>query len=74
VGRNSVEQSLEVAYLTGQSVTIGLKSGKKLEGVIVEALWETSFRVWLQPVEFDVDLDKAIVGTYAVESVEFGLD
>lgn len=74
VGRISVGQLLEVAYQTGQQVTLGLKSGKKLEGVVVEALWETSFRIWLDPAELSGDVNKAIVGKFAVESVEFGID
>ncbi|SHE71349.1 hypothetical protein SAMN02746089_00693 [Caldanaerobius fijiensis DSM 17918] len=70
-----VKQALEVAYKTGQQVTIELYSGKILEGVIVEALWDTSFRVWLEPaepVEPGEDIDKAIVAIHAVKSVEFG--
>ncbi|MCR4435873.1 MAG: hypothetical protein QHH06_09175 [Clostridiales bacterium] len=70
-----VEEALEVAYKTGQQVTIGLYSGKILEGVIVDALWDTSFRVWLEPaepVEPGEDIDKAIVAIHAVKSVEFG--
>jgi hypothetical protein len=72
----SVEKSLEIAYETGQQVTIGLYSGVNLEGVIVERLWKTSFRVWLEPGEIlqpGEDIDKAIVGIYAVKSVEFGI-
>jgi hypothetical protein len=71
----SVREALEIAYLTGQQVTIGLESGASLEGVIVERLWSTSFRVWLEPddpVEQGEDIDKAIVGYYAVNSVSFG--
>lgn len=72
----SVKETLFIANKTGQQVTIGLNSGKNLEGVIVEELWPTSFRVWLEPaepVEPGQDIDKAIVGTYAVKSVEFGI-
>ncbi|KQL44810.1 hypothetical protein AN963_25975 [Brevibacillus choshinensis] len=70
-----VKHSLYVAYKTGQQVNINLQSGVTLEGVIVEALWKTSFRVWLEPAEpvlSGEDIDKAIVGIYAVKSVEFG--
>ncbi|OLN25860.1 hypothetical protein [Desulfosporosinus metallidurans] len=72
----SVRKALKIAYKTGQQVTIGLYSGVTLEGVIVEKLWETSFRVWLEPaepVELGQDIDKAIVAKYAVKSVEFGM-
>lgn len=71
----SVKKALEIAYNTGQQVTISLNSGTVLEGVIVEKLWRTAFRVWLEPaepVEPGEDIDKAIVGIYAVKSVEFG--
>jgi hypothetical protein len=71
----SVKKALEIAYNTGQQVTINLNSGTVLEGVIVEKLWRTAFRVWLEPaepVEPGEDIDKAIVGIYAVKSVEFG--
>ena len=72
----SVRKALKIAYKTGQQVTIGLYSGVTLEGVIVERLWETSFRVWLEPaepVEPGQDIDKAIIAKYAVKSVEFGM-
>ncbi|KJR46201.1 hypothetical protein UF75_3405 [Desulfosporosinus sp. I2] len=72
----SVREALKIAYKTGQQVTIGLYSGVTLEGVIVERLWETSFRVWLEPaepVEPGQDIDKAIIAKYAVKSVEFGM-
>lgn len=72
---SKIEEALEVAYKTGQQVTITLKSGKVLEGAIVEELWDTSFRVWLEPaepVEPGEDIDKAIVAIHAVKSVEFG--
>jgi hypothetical protein len=45
-----VKKALEIAYETGQQITIGLRSGVNLEGVIIEKLWETSFRVWLNLV------------------------
>lgn len=70
-----VNEALEAAYLTGQQVTIGLKSGANLEGAIVERLWKTSFRVWLEPGEplrSREDIDKAIVAKHAVKSVEYG--
>lgn len=72
-----VNEALEVAYLTGQQVTVGFRSGVKLEGVIVERLWRTSIRVWLEPaepVEHGEDIDKAIVAIHAVASVEFGAE
>ncbi len=72
----TVREALEIAYKTGQQVTISLNSGINLEGVIVEKLWETSFRVWLEPAEPvkpGKDIDKAIVAIYAVKSVEFGI-
>ncbi|APC08626.1 hypothetical protein [Neomoorella thermoacetica] len=71
----SVEKALEIAYNTGQQVTIGLNSGTVLEGVIVEKLWRTAFRVWLEPakpLKPGEDIDKAIVSINAVKSVEFG--
>jgi len=71
----TVREALEVAYETGQQVTIGLYSGASFEGAIVDALWETSFRLWLEPVESldeGEDIDKAIVAEYAVKSVDFG--
>lgn len=78
--KSKIKEALKVAYKTGQQVTIGLFSGKVLEGVIVEKLWDTSFRVWLEPAEpidpetdEDQDIDKAIVAIYAVKSVEFGI-
>jgi hypothetical protein len=74
---SEVYEALEVAYKTGQQVTIGLRSGATLEGVIVEELWDTSFRVWLEPAEPvkpGKDIDKAIVAIYAVKSVEFGAE
>jgi hypothetical protein len=67
-------EALKVAYHIGQQVTITLKSGKALKGVIVEKLWKTSFRVWLEPaaiIEPDADIDKAIVAVHAVKSVDF---
>lgn len=68
-----VKEALKIAYKTGQQVNVGLKSGVTLEGVIIEELWDTSFRVWLEPGEpVDEDIDKAIVAIYAVKSVEFG--
>ncbi|MGE5629750.1 MAG: hypothetical protein ACM3TR_01490 [Caulobacteraceae bacterium] len=72
----SIYKALRIAYKTGQQVTIGLKSGATLERVIVEKLWETSFRVWLEPAERvkqGEDIDKAIVAIHAVKSVEFGI-
>lgn len=73
----SVREALEIANTTGQQVNITLKSGTELEGVIVERLWRSSFRVWLEPaerVEKGQDVDKAIVATHAVASVNFNLD
>lgn len=67
----SVREALEFANITGQQVNITLKSGTELEGVIVERLWRSSFRVWLEPaerVEKGQDVDKAIVATHAVAS------
>ena len=72
----SVCEALRIANATGQQVNIGLKSGKVLEGVIIERLWPTSFRVWLEPaepVEQGEDIDKAIVAIHAVDSVNFNL-
>ncbi|MBP0723657.1 hypothetical protein J5Y03_00480 [Bacillus sp. RG28] len=72
-----VEKALYIAYKTGQQVDINLRSGATLEGAIVEALWETSFRAWLEPnepVEVGEDIDKAIVAIHAVKSVDFRTD
>ena len=71
----TVLESLEIAFLTGQQVTIGLRSGATFEGAIVERLWKTTFRAWLEasePVEPGEDIDKAIVAINSVKSVEFG--
>lgn len=72
----STTAALKVAEKIGSQVNIHLKSGKLLEGVIVERLWPTSFRVWLEPaepVEPGEDIDKAIVATHAVAYVSFNL-
>jgi hypothetical protein len=72
-----VKEALWIAYKTGQQVDVGLNSGATLEGVIIEKLWDTSLRVWLEPsepVELGEDIDKAIVAKHAVKSVEFRTD
>jgi hypothetical protein len=72
-----VREALAIAYETGQQVDIELKSGAVLEGAIVERLWETSFRAWLEPsepVEPGEDIDKAIVAIHAVKAVRFRTD
>lgn len=66
----SVKEALQCADTTGQQVTITLKSCKTFEGCIVERLWPTSCRVWLNPTDRD-DIDKAIVAIHAVDSVDF---
>ena len=66
----SVKNSLKFADITGQQVTITLKSCTKLEGCIVERLWSTACRVWLNPTDRD-SIDKAIVANHAIESVDF---
>ena len=66
----SVKNSLKFADITGQQVTITLKSCTKLEGCIVERLWSTACRVWLDPTDRN-DIDKAIVAIHAIKSVDF---
>ncbi len=67
-------ENLRIAHATGQQVSIVLKSGSVLEGCIVEKLFPTSFRVWLEPaepVEPGEDIDKAIVAIHAVDFILF---
>lgn len=67
----SVKEALKFADITGQQVTLTLRSCARLEGCIVERLWPTACRVWLNPEDIENNIDKAIVAIHAVESVDF---
>lgn len=82
----TIKEALNFAETTGQLVTITLRSGYKFHDCIVEELWPTSFRIWVNPTETrsiktltelstkpkpERRIEKAIVSINAVEAIAF---
>lgn len=69
----TIREALEIAEFTGEEVTITLRSGTELEGV-VEKIQGNAFRLWVDPEDLcgmNGSITKAWIPISAVRSVEF---
>lgn len=69
----TVREALEIALFTGEEVTITLRSGTELEGV-VERISGNAFRLWVNPEDIggmNGSITKAWIPICAVKSVTF---
>jgi hypothetical protein len=71
----TINEALKIAEYTGQLCKITLDSGREFLGV-VEELWPTSCRVWLNPCMpcNGNEIEKAIIANHAIRCIAFGCE